>query len=44
MLPAIHKRKRELVMTLRAKVGQYVKPFAPKLIDDIARRAIEAGK
>jgi short-subunit dehydrogenase len=44
MLPAIQKRKRELVMTLRAKVGQYVKPFAPKLIDKIARRAIEAGK
>jgi NAD(P)-dependent dehydrogenase (short-subunit alcohol dehydrogenase family) len=44
MLPAIQKRKRELVMTLRAKVGQYVKPFAPKLIDNIARRAIEAGK
>lgn len=44
MLPAIQKRKRELVMTLRAKVGQFVKPFAPKLIDSIARRAIEAGK
>ena len=44
MLPAIQKRKRELVMTTRAKVGQYVKPFAPKLIDSIARRAIEKGK
>ncbi|MBN1451203.1 MAG: SDR family oxidoreductase [Anaerolineales bacterium] len=44
MLPAIQKRKRELVMSLRAKVGQYVKPFAPKLIDNIARKAIEAGK
>jgi NAD(P)-dependent dehydrogenase (short-subunit alcohol dehydrogenase family) len=44
MLPAIQKRQRELVMTLRAKVGQYVKPFAPKLIDNIARRAIEKGK
>jgi short-subunit dehydrogenase len=44
MLPAIQKRKRELVMSLRAKVGQYIKPFAPKLIDNIARRAIEAGK
>ena len=44
MLPAIQKRVRELVMTTRAKVGQYVKPFAPKLIDNIARRAIEAGK
>jgi len=44
MLPAIQKRKRELVMTLRAKVGQYVKLFAPGLVDTIARRAIEAGK
>ncbi len=44
ILPAIMKRKRELVMSFRAKVGQYVKPFAPKLIDKIARRAIEAGK
>ena len=44
MLPAIQKRKRELVMTLRAKVGQYIKLFAPGLVDRIARRAIEAGK
>ena len=44
MLPAIQKRKRELVMSLRAKVGQYIKPFAPKLIDNIARKAIETGK
>jgi short-subunit dehydrogenase len=44
MLPAIQKRERELVMTTRAKVGQYVKPFAPKLIDKIAKRAIERGK
>lgn len=44
MLPAIQKRKRELVMTLRAKVGQYVKLFAPGLVDNIARRAIETGK
>jgi short-subunit dehydrogenase len=44
MLPAIQKRKRELVMSLRAKLGQYIKPFAPKLIDNIARKAIEAGK
>jgi len=44
MLPAIQKRKRELVMTMRAKVGQYVKLFAPGLVDRIARKAIEAGK
>ena len=44
MLPAIQKRKRELVMTPRAKVGQYVKLFAPGLVDNIARRAIEKGR
>ena len=44
MLPAIQKRKRELVMTLRGRVGQYVKLFAPGLVDTIARKAIEAGK
>jgi short-subunit dehydrogenase len=44
MLPAIQKRKRELVMTLRGKVGQYLKLVAPGLVDNIARRAIEAGK
>ncbi len=44
ILPAIQKRKRELVMSLRAKVGQYVKLFAPGLVDNIARKAIETGK
>jgi short-subunit dehydrogenase len=44
MLPAIQKRKRELVMSLRAKVGQYVKLFAPRLVDNIARKAIATGK
>jgi len=44
MLPAIAKRKRELVMTPRARIGQYIKPFAPKLIDNIAKKAIEKGK
>jgi short-subunit dehydrogenase len=44
MLPAIQKRQRELVMTLRAKVGQYLKLFAPGLVDNIARKAIDGGK
>jgi short-subunit dehydrogenase len=44
MLPAIQKRKRELLMSTRAKVGLYLKLFAPGLVDNIARRAIEAGK
>jgi len=44
MLPAIQKSKRELVMTPRARIGQYIKPFAPGLIDRIAKKAIEKGK
>ena len=44
ILPAIQKRKREKVMTLRGQVGQYLKVFAPGLVDTIARKAIEAGK
>ena len=44
ILPAIQYRKRELVMTLRGRVGQYVKLFAPGLVDMVARKAIEAGK
>jgi len=41
---AIEKRKREEVMTLRGKVGQWIKLIAPALVDRIARQAIEAGK
>jgi short-subunit dehydrogenase len=37
-------RKRELVMTLRAKVGAKLKLVSPALVDRIARRAIEQGK
>lgn len=44
MLPAIQKRKRELIMTARAKVGQWVKLIAPGLVDTIARKAIEVGR
>jgi len=44
MLPAIQKRKRELLMTLRGKVGQWIKLIAPEVVDTIARNAIEKGK
>ena len=44
IMPAIQHRKRELVMSLRAKIGQYIKPFAPKLIDNVAKKAIKSGK
>lgn len=44
MLRAVARRKREEVMTLRGKVGQWAKLVAPGLVDKLARRAIEAGK
>lgn len=37
-LTAIRKGRREEIMTLTAKVGMFVKPFFPGLIDAIARR------
>ncbi len=37
-------RKRELVMTLRGKVGQWIKLIAPGLVDKIASQAIKSGK
>jgi len=44
MLPAIQKRKRDLIMTLRGRVGQWIKLLAPELVDNIARNAIEKGR
>ena len=37
------KRQREVYMTLRGKIGQWVKLIAPGLIDRIALKAIEQG-
>jgi len=44
MLPVIENRKRELIMTTRAKVGLWLKMIAPSLTDNIARKAIKNGK
>jgi hypothetical protein len=38
------KRKRELVMTLRGKLEQWLKLIAPGLVDRIALQAIKAGR
>ena len=43
MVDAMEKRKREVVMTLRGKIGVALKVFAPGLVDTIARKAIEKG-
>lgn len=37
-------RRREVVMTGRARVGQWIKLFAPGVVDRIARKAIEQGR
>ncbi len=44
IIPAMDKRKRELVMTLRGKLGIWLKLIAPSLVDKIALKAIEKGK
>ena len=44
MLPVIEKRKRELVMTTRAKIGLWIKMIAPAITDNIALKAINKGK
>jgi NAD(P)-dependent dehydrogenase (short-subunit alcohol dehydrogenase family) len=41
---AAARREREVVMTARGKVGQWLRLVAPGLTDEIARRAIERGK
>lgn len=38
---AMRGRKREVVMTPRAKLGQWIKLFAPSLVDRIAARAVD---
>jgi len=44
MISAIARRKREEVMTLRGKLGQWVKLIAPGLVDRMAKAAIEQGR
>lgn len=41
---AAAERRREEVMTLRGKLGQWIKLIAPGLVDKIASQAIEQGK
>jgi short-subunit dehydrogenase len=43
IIAAAARRRREVVMTLRGKLGQWLKLIAPGLVDRIARRAIERG-
>jgi short-subunit dehydrogenase len=41
---AMIQRKRELIMSMRGKVGLWLKLIAPKLVDNIARNAIQKGR
>jgi len=43
ILAATSRRSRELVMTPRGRLAQWLKLIAPGLVDGIARRAIERG-
>jgi len=43
ILVAVHRRSRDLVMTPRGKLAQWLKVLAPGLVDRIARRTIERG-
>lgn len=44
MLRAMARRQRQVIMTPRGKIGQWLKLIAPGLVDRIARRAIESGR
>jgi len=44
IIKATVRRKREEVMTLRGKLGQWAKLIAPGFVDRMARRAIAEGK
>jgi short-subunit dehydrogenase len=44
IVDAIADRKREVVMTLKGKLGQWLKLIAPSVIDGMAKRAVEGNQ
>lgn len=44
IIKAMTRRQREEVMTLRGKLGLWLKLIAPAMVDRIARRGIESGR
>jgi short-subunit dehydrogenase len=44
IIRAAAQRRRQLLMTRRARIGQWVRLIAPELIDRVAARAIERGR
>ncbi len=43
-IAAAASRRRELIMTARGKIGWALKLIAPRVVDRIAKKAIEQGK
>jgi len=41
---AMQKRKRELIMSRRGKIGQWLKLIVPQMMDNVAAKAIREGK
>jgi short-subunit dehydrogenase len=44
IVKAMENRDREVVMTARGKMGQWLKLIAPSVVDRIAKRAVEKGR
>jgi short-subunit dehydrogenase len=44
ILRAIESRQREEIMTLKGKVGQWLKLIAPSFVDGLAKKAVEGNK
>ncbi|HTS84940.1 MAG TPA: SDR family oxidoreductase [Usitatibacter sp.] len=44
IVKAMEHRDREVVMTARGKMGQWLKLIAPSVVDRIAKRAVEKGR
>ncbi len=43
-LRALARRRREVIMTPRGKLGMWIKVIAPGLVDTMARRAVSSGR
>jgi short-subunit dehydrogenase len=44
IVKAMERREREVVMTARGKMGQWLRLIAPSAVDRIAKRAVEKGR
>jgi short-subunit dehydrogenase len=44
IVQATAQRRRELIMTTRGRVGQWIRLIAPEFVDRMARKAIETGR